>query len=77
MNDTYFTCSVCNKSMDCGTIAEKHLHQHEEETGEMTISVHAYLEDPFRTLADIKRVIDAVRKGSTTGTESISIKIQR
>lgn len=74
MIDLEFTCPTCDERM-LGTVAKEHLHKHEEETGEMTIAVYNFLEDPESVLDNIKRVIDAVRKGNTTG--AISIKIQR
>ncbi len=69
-----FNCPVCKEDVPRFEV-EEHLHKHEEDSGELTISVCRFLVNEESVLADVKRVINAVRKESTTGT--LSIKIQR
>ncbi len=71
-----FNCPVCKEDVPRFEV-EEHLHKHEEDSGELTISVYRFLVNEESVLADVKRIIDAVCKESTTGTETISIKIQR
>lgn len=54
---------------------KEHFEKHENETGEMVIAVSELVSNPEEIAKNVLRVANAIRQGSTTGVERISIKI--